>query len=166
MVGRILRIGAPLALAGLVRNGARLVFLAIVGAGTMGLTLHAAMGVGMQVRLFSVLPSLAFQVATAALVGQAVGRGDFDEARRLGRRSTELLTVIMLVIVVAIIVFARPLATFMIDDAAVIQVTATVLRWFAVAQLFTALNISFSGALLGVGDTMPNLSIHFSHNGS
>ena len=56
LMGRILRIGTPMALAGLVRNGSRLVFLAIVGAGSTGMALQAAIGVGLQVRLLSVLP--------------------------------------------------------------------------------------------------------------
>ena len=157
LISRILRIGTPMALAGLVRNGSRLVFLMIVGAGAMGMTLHAAVGVGLQVRLLSVLPALAFQVATAALVGQAIGRSEFDEARRLGRRSVQLLAIMMVAVVAAIIVFAEPIAHLLVEDEHVAGVTVTVLRWFAVAQFFSSLNITVQGALLGAGDTLPNL---------
>lgn len=161
LIGRILRIGTPMALAGLVRNGSRLVFLAIIGAGAMGMTLHAAVGVGLQVRLLSVLPALAFQVATAALVGQAIGRGDFDEARRIGRRSVELLSGLMLVIVAGLMVWAEPLARLLVDDEAVVATAATVLRWFAAAQFLSSLNITVQGALVGAGDTLPNLRYTF-----
>jgi len=157
LLSRILRIGTPMALAGLVRNGSRLVFLMIVGAGAMGMTLHAAVGVGLHMRLFSVLPALAFQVATAALVGQAIGRSEFDEARRLGRRSVQLLAVIMTAVVAAIIVFAGPIAQLLVKEENVASVTVTVLRWFAVAQFFSSLDITLQGALLGAGDTLPNL---------
>lgn len=161
LIGRILRIGTPMALAGLVRNGARLVFLAMVGASSLGMTFHAAIGVGLQVRLLSVLPALGFQVATATLVGQAIGRNAYDEAQRLGRRSLELLAIVMLVIVVAIIIFAEPLAQLLVADASAAACTATVLRWFAVAQFFSSLNITVQGALLGAGDTLPNLRYTF-----
>jgi len=161
LIGRILRIGAPMALAGLVRNGSRLVFLTIVGAGAMGMTLHAAVGVGMQVRLLSVLPALAFQVATAALVGQAIGRGDFDEARRLGRRSVEILSLLMAGVVGLIVFFAHPLAALLIEDQMVAATGAIVLRWFALAQFFSSLNITLQGALMGAGDTLPNLRYTF-----
>jgi len=161
LISRILRIGAPMALAGLVRNGSRLVFLTIVGAGTMGMTLHAAVGVGLQVRLLSVLPALAFQVATAALVGQAIGRGDFDEARRLGRRSVEILSLLMAGVVGLIVFFAHPLAALLIEDQAVAATGAIVLRWFALAQFFSSLNITLQGALMGAGDTLPNLRYTF-----
>ena len=157
LLKRILRIGTPMALAGLVRNGSRLVFLAIVGAGSTGMALQAAVGVGLQVRLLSVLPALAFQVATATLVGQAIGRDNYEEARRLGRRSVQLLATIMLVIVTAIIIYADPLARMLVGDETVAEVAVTVLRWLAVAQFFSALNITVQGALLGAGDTAANL---------
>lgn len=157
LVRCILRIGTPMALAGLVRNGARLVFLAILGAGTMGMALHAAVGVGLQVRLLSVLPALAFQVATATLVGQAVGKGDYEEARRLGWRSVQLLSLLMFVVVAAIILCANALAELFVEDVTVVTTVATVLRWFAVAQFFSALSITVQGALMGAGDTLPNL---------
>ena len=161
LITKMLRIGTPMALAGLVRNGSRLVFLSIVGAGTMGITLHAAVGTGLQVRLIGVLPALAFQIATGTLVGQALGRGDYDEARRIGRRSVELLAVLMIGAVVLLMMFAGPLARLLIEDPATAELGATVVRWFAIAQFFSSLNITLQGALLGAGDTMPNLRYTF-----
>lgn len=157
MIARILRIGVPMALASLLRNGSRLVFLAIVGVTTLGVSFHAAVGIGLQVRLLSVLPAVAFQVATATLVGQAIGRGDYREAEALGHRSVQLLALIMVVVVLLIIVFADPLAGWMIDSSEGAALGAKVLRWFAVAQLFSALSIGTQGALLGAGDTAPTL---------
>ena len=143
---RILRVGLPLALAGIVRNGARLVFLGMLGASALGASMHAAAAVGLQVRLVSVLPALAFQIATATLVGQAIGR-----------RSVQLLAMIMVGVVVLTFLLARPLAALFIADAAVVTLGATVLRWFAVAQFFSAISICTQGALTGAGDTKPIL---------
>jgi putative MATE family efflux protein len=157
LIGRMLRIGVPMALAGMLRNGSRLVFLAIVGASSLGVALQAAVGVGMQMRQLSILPALAFQVATAALVGQAIGRGDYPEAELLGRRSVQLLGLLMAVVVVLIIALAGPLAALFIDSPEAAALGAKVLRWFAVAQLLSALNIATQGALMGAGDTGPAL---------
>lgn len=154
---RILRVGLPLALAGIVRNGARLVFLGMLGASALGASMHAAAGVGLQVRLVSVLPALAFQIATATLVGQAIGGGHYDRAEALGRRSVQLLAMIMVGVVVLTFLLARPLAALFIADAAVVTLGATVLRWFAVAQFFSAISICTQGALTGAGDTKPIL---------
>jgi putative MATE family efflux protein len=157
MIARVLRIGVPMALASVLRNGSRLVFLAIVGVTTLGVSLHAAVGIGLQVRLFSILPALAFQTATATLVGQAIGRGDYQEAEALGRRSVQLLALIMVVVVLLIIVFSDPLARLLIDSFEAAKLGADVLRWFAVAQLFSALSIGTQGALMGAGDTAPTM---------
>jgi putative MATE family efflux protein len=157
LIKRIFRVGTPMALTGLARNGSRLVFLSIIGAGALGMSLHAAVGVGLQVRLLSVLPALAFQVATAALVGQAIGRRDFVEAAQLGRRSVQLLALIMTLVVGSIMLLAGPIASLLIDDPTVAEVGATVLRWFAVGQFLSALNITLQGTLMGAGDTLPNL---------
>jgi putative MATE family efflux protein len=161
LIGRMLRIGTPMALAGLLRNGSRLIFLAILGAGTRGMSFQAAVGLGLQVRLFSVLPALAFQIATGALVGQAIGRNDYETAEALGRRSVALVALIMTGVAGAIIALAGPLATLFIDSAETAQLAAIVLRWFAVAQFFSALSIVAQGALMGAGDTAPAMRYTF-----
>ena len=155
MIQRILRIGVPMALASLLRNGSRLIFLAIVGANALGVSFHAAVGVGLQMRLLSILPAVAFQTATATLVGQAIGRGEYREAKALGQRSVQLLALHMIAVVVMIMVLADPLAALLIDSPEAADLGARVLRWFAVAQLFSALSIGTQGALMGAGDTAP-----------
>lgn len=157
LVRRLLRVGAWPALAGVLRNGARVVFVGMLGAGVSGAALHAAVGVGLQVRLVAVLPALAFQVAAATLVGQAVGAGDPDRAQALGNRSVSLLAAIMAAVTGATIVAAHPLATLFLADPEAAALGATVIRWFAVAQLFSSLSIGTQGALTGAGWTRPIL---------
>ena len=157
VIRRVLRVGTPLALAGIARNGARIVFLGLLGVSTLGASIQAAVGVGLQVRLLSVLPALAFQVAAATLVGQAVGGRDFDRAEALGQRAVVLLALIMGVVAGATFVLAHPLASLFIVDSDVAALGVTVLRWFAVAQFFSALSICTQGALTGAGDTKPIL---------
>ena len=158
LIRRMLRVGMPPALAGVARNGARVVYLGLLGAGALGASMHAAAGVGLQVRLVSVLPALAFQIATATLVGQAIGSGRLDRAEALGRRSVQLLSLIMAGVVALTFAFARPLAALFIADAEVVPLAATVLRWFAVGQFFSSVSICVQGALTGAGDTRPILT--------
>ncbi|MCY4028623.1 MAG: MATE family efflux transporter [Acidobacteria bacterium] len=157
VIRRLLRVGAWPALAGVLRNGARVVFVGMLGAGVSGAALHAAVGVGLQVRLVAVLPALAFQVAAATLVGQAVGAGDPDRAEALGNRSVVLLAAIMAAVTGVTIVAAGPLASLFLVDPEVAALGATVIRWFAVAQLFSSLSIGTQGALTGAGWTRPIL---------
>jgi putative MATE family efflux protein len=155
LIRRILRIGTSPALAAIARNGARVVYLALLGLVPLGATLHAAVGVGLQVRLISVLPALAFQVAASTLVGQAVGAGRYDLAQSLGQRTVLLLALIMAGVVAVTFLLAEPIAALFIVDPEVATVGATVLRWFAVAQFFSSLSIGTQGALTGAGDTKP-----------
>ena len=155
LMRRILRIGTPPALAAVARNGARVVYLALLGTAPRGAALHAAVGVGLQVRLASVLPALAFQVAAATLVGQAVGARRYDLAQSLGQRTVLLLGLIMAGVVAATFLFAGPLAALFLADPEVAALGAAVLRWFAVAQFFSSLSIGTQGALTGAGDTKP-----------
>jgi putative MATE family efflux protein len=157
LIGRILRIGVPMALANVLRHGSRLVFLAIVGASALGVSLQAAVGLGMQMRLLGVLVALAFQTALATLVGQAIGRGDRSQAELIGLRGLQILGLLMLFLTGTIVVLAEPLAQLFIQSFEAARLGAQVLRWFAVAQMFSALSIGMQGALLGAGDTAPAL---------
>jgi putative MATE family efflux protein len=155
LIGSLLRVGVPMALANLVRHGSRVVFLALAGASALGVSLQAAVGVALQVRLLGVLVALAFQTAGATLVGQAVGRGDYHQAEMLGRRSVRLLGLLMGVIAGILIALADPLAALFLNAPEAAGLVARVLRWFAVAQFFSALSIGMQGALMGAGDTLP-----------
>jgi putative MATE family efflux protein len=155
LMSRILRIGGPMALAGMLRHGSRLVFLAIVGASAQGVAFHAAAGVAMQLRLLNILPALAFQTATAMLVGQAIGRGDYQGAALVASRSVQLLALLMAAVAAGLVVFADPVAAAFLVNAEAAGLAATVLRWFAVAQLFSCVSIGTQGALMGAGDTLP-----------
>ena len=154
-IGTLLRIGVPMALANVFRNGSRVVFMGFAGATSLGVALQAALGVALQFRLIGVLVALAFQTAAATLVGQAIGRDDPQQAEAVGRRSVQLLAVLMGFIAALLIVLADPLAGLFIDAPEVAVLGARVIRWFALAQFLSALNIGFQGVLMGAGDTMP-----------
>ena len=161
IIRRILQVGMPLAVAGLHRNGARIVFLSIAGLSLLGETIHAAIGLGLQIRLFAVLPALAFQVALATLVGDAIGRGKVDEAEKIGRSGMFFLGGIMVGFCGVVFLWAGPISHFFIVDAKGAELGTTVLRWFAVGQFFSALAIGVQGILSGAGDTKPIARIMF-----
>jgi multidrug resistance protein, MATE family len=161
LIRKLYTIGMPIAIAGIYRNAARIAFIAIAGFSTFGVSMHAAVGLGLQIRLFSVLPALAFQVALVTLVGDAVGRGRLDEADRIGRRGVWLLAAIMAVLCGAAILFSHPIAQAFIINPEDVELGAQVLRWFSVGQFFSAIAIGAQGALGGVADTKPVARIMF-----
>lgn len=151
----LLRVGVPMALANVLRHGSRVVFLAFAGASVLATSLQAAVGIALQLRLLGVLVALAFQTAGATLVGQAIGRDDIPQAERLGRRSVSLLALLMGALTAVLVLCADPLAKLFLKAPEDVGLAAQVVRWFAVAQLFSALSIGLQGVLLGAGDTLP-----------
>ncbi len=151
---QIIRLGLPLGGAALLRNGARLVYLGIVGA-RLGTQLQAAVAIGMQVRLVVVLTALAFQVGLNTLVGQALGRRNVREAQILSRQGIALLSILMFGITLLLFLFSNPLASWLLESPAAAVHAGSVLRWFALAQFFSAVSIGMQGILMGRGDTGP-----------
>lgn len=154
-IRRMLRVGLPITFAGLLRNSARIAYVTVVGLSALGVPLQAAVAVGLQFRLLVVLPALGFQIAIATLVGEAIGKGDLREAEAIGRRSVAMLLGIMAVVCAGAIAGAHPIARLFISDPETAELGATVLRWFAVGQLFSSGAIGVQGVLSGAGDTRP-----------
>lgn len=161
LIRQIFKIGFPVALAGVMRNGARVIFVGIVGLSALGVAMHASVGLGLQIRLISVFPALAFQVALATLVGNAIGRGEIEEAEEIGKRGVVLLAGLMFVVCGILFMCSGILATLFIADTESALLGAKVLRWFAIGQFFSTLAIGAQGALSGAGDTKPIARVTF-----
>ena len=155
LLRRMLRIGLPAAGTGLLRNGSRTLFFRVVTATASAAVALPALTVAFRVRMIVVFPALGFQVAATTLVGQAIGRGDRDQAERLGWEAVKLCAVIMFVLSGIMFVGAWPLTKFFHKDPTVYASSLQVLRFVAVGQVFSAIAIAAGGALAGAGDTRP-----------
>ena len=156
-IRRILNIGLPAAAQGFFRNGARVLFFRIVASSALGTTAAAALTVGSRLRMLTIMPALAFRVAAAALVGQSIGAKDWEQAEGFGRETVKLCTTIMGPVVMLLFVIAPRVIAVFSEDAGVIDVGTTMLRFLVVGQFFSAVSIASSGGLAGAGDTRPPL---------
>lgn len=153
---RMLRIGLPAAGTGLLRNGARTLFLRVLTATAASSSAAvSAYVVASRLSMTVILPALAFQAAATTLVGQAIGRGDRDQAERLAWEAIKLCALVMLVVSAALFFAAWPLTRFFHSDHAVYGASVQVIRFVAVGQVFASIAIVTSGALAGAGDTRP-----------
>lgn len=158
LLRRMLRIGLPSAGSGLLRNGSRTLFFRVVTATASAAVAVPALVVAFRLRMIVIFPALAFQVAATTLVGQAIGRGDHDQAERLGWEAVKLCTLIMLVLSAIMFGVAHPLSVLFHKDPAVHPQSVEVIRFVAIGQVFSAIAIAASGALAGAGDTRPAFS--------
>lgn len=148
---QLITIGAPSALEQGFIQVAFLAFFAIVG--QYGTTSYAAYGIGISIVSFSIVVGFGFGIAAATLVGQQLGAGNPEQAVKAGWRGLRMALVAMSIFSVLLAIFARELASFMIDDEETIKLTVLFIYIIAIAQPIMAVDITLSGALRGAGDT-------------
>ncbi|MBD3266660.1 MATE family efflux transporter, partial [bacterium] len=126
---QILKIGLPSGISGFFRNGARILFFWIIANSMAGTTALAAAAVCFQIRMITIMPSLAFQVGVAALVGQSIGKNDYKKAEAYGWTSTKLCSFIMAVVSIILFIFPPFFIRFFTDTPEVIQLGTSCMRF-------------------------------------
>jgi putative MATE family efflux protein len=154
------RVGWPAAIDMLVMNAG---FLTAIGMlGRIDEVTVAAHGLGMRVQALAFVPGLGIAQATGAMVGQALGAGDVDRARRIVRASLALCVAIMTVLAAIIIAAAHPLVA-VFDVRRGTPIEAYAVEWMRIlgyAMLPAAVHIAMVGLLQGAGATMTSLRIN------
>jgi putative MATE family efflux protein len=150
-VRRLLQIGTP---AGLEQAAFQLGFTTFIWIVALhGNAANAAYQIGVQILSFSFLVGFGFSIAAGTLVGQNLGAGDPAAAERSGWRAMWLAVGVMVVFGTIIIVFARPIAELLIDDAEVVRLAVVFIRLLGSVQALMAIEFTLGGALRGAGDT-------------
>ena len=103
---------------------------------------NAAYQIGVQILSFSFLVGFGFSIAASTLVGQHLGAGDPAGAERSGWRAMWLAVGVMVVFGTAIIVFARPIAQLLIDDAEVVRLAVVFIRLLGSVQALMAIEFT------------------------
>ena len=152
-IGTIIRIGVPTALTGIVFS---FIYVLLTRTTThFGTPAVASLGVGHRVESWVYMVGVSFGAAAAAVVGQNLGAGRVDRARRAGWIAAGMATSIGVVGAFFEYFGAVPFARIFTSDPAVIAEAALFLRIGAVSTLFAASELVFEGALGGAGDTLP-----------
>lgn len=163
LIGRILRVGIPVAGQNVVRTLANVGFLWVVTNAAVADFRRqanvAAYSVGIQSEAISFMPALALSIVATTLVGQAQGAHDSEEAERRGWVTGLIATAAMSGIGVLLFIFAPHVIAVFNEarDPLVTSAGISYLRINALAEPFLALSIVMRGALSGAGDTRPPL---------
>jgi putative MATE family efflux protein len=156
-VREIFKVGLPAALEQVIFQGGITAFLILVA--LYGTEAYAAYGIGVQILSFSFVIGFGFSIAGATLVGQHLGAGDTDQARRAGWGAMRLSIVSMTFFGILISLFAEPLARFMINNDEVVRLSVIFIWLLGSMQPLMAIEFSLGGALRGAGDTKTPLMI-------
>ena len=159
VIRNAVRIGLPLCLENLVMRGAYIAGTVIVA--PLGAIAIAANGFAVIAESFCYMPGYGIADAATALVGQSLGAGRRDLARRFGWITTGGAMLIMTLTGVILFIFARELMTLLSSDPEVIALGATVLRIEAFAETMYAASIVAYGTCVGAEDTLVPSILNF-----
>jgi len=153
---RGLRIGLPIGVERIIMSGAQVMATRIVA--PLGTIAIAANSFGVTAESLCYMPGYGISSAAATLIGQSIGAGRKDLAKRLGVLTTCLGIAVMSVSGALMYAFAPLMIGIMSPDPAVVELGARVLRIEAFAEPMFAASIVAAGVFRGAGDTlMPSI---------
>jgi MATE family multidrug resistance protein len=148
---RLLRVGTPMGVQFFLDMGSFTVFLAIIG--RLGTDQLAASNVAVQLLSFSFMPANAVAKAGTTLVGQYLGAGRRVLAETCGWAVIRMNLVYCAFIAVAFLLLRDHLFLIFNKDPGVIAAGVSIVPFLALLQIFDGLQMSYTGALQGAGDT-------------
>jgi putative MATE family efflux protein len=119
----------------------------------------AAANVIINITLVAILPSLGLGLGAASLVGQALGRGDPDDAERWGWDVVRVATLLLVAIGLPMLVVPDLLLSGFIHDPATLALGRTPLRLVGLTIWLDGVGLVLLQCLLGAGATRTVLVI-------
>jgi multidrug resistance protein, MATE family len=153
---RILRIGTPAALDGVLMWSGQWLFLMIIarlGDAAAGKAYMAAHVIGMEAEALTYLPATAWGYAAASLIGQNLGAENPASARRLGNEAARHAVLIALIGAAVYLLGAQAIYALMTPEPAVRAIGIPALRFLSWYQIPLAVMIVYLHAIRGSGDT-------------
>ncbi|HEX9655063.1 MAG TPA: MATE family efflux transporter [bacterium] len=147
---KIIALGSPLAQTNLIEVAGWTVFVAWIGRlGTVPLASHE---IALKIKDFLLIPASSIASVTTSLVGEAVGKRDQIEAKKIAYTAAGLTVGLMGGYGIILLVFPKFLVGLFINDAEVFETGATLLRIMALYQVMDAIFITGRAALTAVED--------------
>jgi putative MATE family efflux protein len=147
----IIRIGAPLSLAGVLLSAIYMFLTRFTS--RFGTPALAALGVGHKMEGLGFIAISGFSLAASALVGQNLGAGQEARAREAVRLTVQYCLVVTVTTAVAFLVIPQTFVALFTSDRAVIADGVLYLRVIAFAQIGQSFELILEGALAGAGYT-------------
>lgn len=151
-IKQIVKISVPVSFQNILILFGFLLFVAITG--IIGIIDQAASQVVISALFISMMPCFGFGIAAQTLVGQSIGRKDYQAARTYGYETAKLGTMFTIVIGFIFVVFPDWILVVITTSGDVAQVARPVLQAAGIAQVFYGAGIIIASALQAGGATM------------
>jgi len=120
----------------------------------------AASNIVLSIETLSFLPMVGFHIGTATMVGQAIGSGRPEDGTYATISALHITMAYMILVAVIFVVTPKPLLNLFKAQhhtveqyVEIMNLGVVLMRFVAVFCFFDALNLVFSGAIKGAGDT-------------
>ncbi|MCH7840898.1 MAG: MATE family efflux transporter [Planctomycetes bacterium] len=156
VASRILRIGIPAAADGATLWLGHFIFLRIIAnlaEQPLGRAYFAAHIIAIRVEAFTYLPAMAWAAATATMIGQSLGAGDLQRAKRTGHEGVLQCGLLSVFIACCFFFGASSIFEMMSKDELVRAEGVGPFRILALLQPLLVISIVYIGGLRGAGDT-------------
>ncbi|MBK7090304.1 MAG: MATE family efflux transporter [bacterium] len=157
MIGELIKIGSPLAAAGVTFSVVYLFMNRITA--SFGTEAIAALGIGNRCESISYLTCFGFSLAVSTLVGQNLGAGKPERAAKSVWYALLFTGISTGVISLAFLMIPHVIASGFINDPKVIVIASDYLMILALSQTFMAIEIVMEGAFTGAGNTLPAMIV-------
>jgi len=158
LFGRLMHYGLPSGIQFFLEIFGITFFIQILG--RLGDIELAASNIVLSIESLSFMPMIGFHVGNATLVGQAIGRGRPEQGAYSTTSALHLIMAYMMFVAAAFIFTPEPLLHLFkahhhtpSEYAQITDLGIVLMRFVAVFCFFDALNLVFSGAIKGAGDT-------------
>lgn len=148
---KLVRVGGPVGVQWLLDMSTWTIFTTFVA--RLGEVEAAAHQIAITILHVSFMPGYGISIATTTLVGQFIGAGDAESAKRAAYNSLRIVVLFMGTMGVMFFLFRSQLIRVFNPDPEVIAVGATLLIYAAVFQVFDGTAMVGTGVLRGSGDT-------------
>ena len=154
---RIFHIGAPTAVSRIIWSSVYPLLTTLIT--RFGMSPLAGMTIGHRLESFAYFTCSGFSIATAAIVGQRMGRRDFAGAQEAAFEARTLVSWILIPMSLVFILFPEPLLSILSQDPETVAHGAAYLRRIGLLETFLGWELVFEGAFSGVGNTRPYMWI-------
>ena len=151
----LFKVAWPAGLVQVVWHSAYLVLFAITAALPVGSVVAlAGMSAGLRVESLLFLPGVAFNFTASILVGNCLGRGDVQGAKKIGYQVMLVALVSVSLLTIAMWQVIEPVAGFVAPDPEVSREAVNYLQYNMAAIPFLLVAMVLGGALTGAGATL------------
>jgi len=158
----IVRIGIPSWLGSLSYSSARLVITPLIA--TFGTRVVAAYGVGNQVTAFGIMILVGIGLGLSSLIGNNIGAGKIDRARKTADSAIVLGVGIMIVIGIGVALFPRHIMGIFFNHEETLAIGEVMLRIMALGFPFIGLFLMVEEIHAGVGMNKPSMIYNLLHS--